>query len=225
MSAALRRHATTIVIAMITAAITAGGPALAAAVYDAVNADKVDGKHAVGAAASPSDRSGKLVATNADGRLPNNIIERAPDAAKLQGRPANALSRMASASSGESMLIVADAQFRRYGPRLTIEAPTRGYVAVTSSVSVLEGDACTYYCAVIVNIRHVQTDEKSRWSYDSGEAGWASVANTVVFPVEAGVNTFETRIAREFAGSGSLHAYSQQMTGVFSPFDGNGKAP
>lgn len=81
----LRRHATTVAVAMITAAVTAGGPSALAAAYDAVNADKVDGRHAVGAAATQAQRAGKLVAANADGRLPNGIIAKAPDAEKLDG--------------------------------------------------------------------------------------------------------------------------------------------
>lgn len=57
----------------------------ARAIY-ANNSDKVDGKHAVGSGASTAQRKGKLVATNPrTGKLPNNIIGQAPDAAKLGG--------------------------------------------------------------------------------------------------------------------------------------------
>ena len=51
-----------------------------------MNSDKVDGKHAVGAGATPTSRAGKLVATNSSGRLPNNIIAKAPDSGLLDGR-------------------------------------------------------------------------------------------------------------------------------------------
>jgi len=74
--------------ALLIAVGTLGGPAMSAvsAVFDAQNADKVDGKHAVGAGASVSTRKGKLVATSATtGRLPNNIIAKAPDAGLLDG--------------------------------------------------------------------------------------------------------------------------------------------
>jgi len=74
--------------ALLIAVGTLGGPAVSAvsAVFDAQNADKVDGKHAVGAGASVSSRKGKLVATSATtGRLPNNIIAKAPDAGLLDG--------------------------------------------------------------------------------------------------------------------------------------------
>jgi hypothetical protein len=81
-----RKHLPTMVVAAVTAMVTAGAPALAGSVVNyARNADKVDGKHAVGAAASIATRAGKLVATNAAGRLPNDIIAKAPDAEQLDG--------------------------------------------------------------------------------------------------------------------------------------------
>lgn len=73
--------------AVVTSAATAGLPAVARAGYDALNSDKVDGKHAVGPGASQKARRGKLVATSPKtGRLPNNIIAQAPDAERLDGR-------------------------------------------------------------------------------------------------------------------------------------------
>ena len=86
----LRKHLPTIAIAIVTAAVTAAGPSMAAAAFDALNADKVDGKHAVGAGASVNKRKGKLVATGTNGRLPNNIIAKAPDADKLDGKDSTA---------------------------------------------------------------------------------------------------------------------------------------
>jgi len=73
----LREHGKTMVVAMITAAVTASAPTIAATVADyAKNADKVDGKHAVGAGASVENRKGKLVATRGTtGKLPTNILD------------------------------------------------------------------------------------------------------------------------------------------------------
>lgn len=82
----LRNHGLTFVIAALTAAITAGGPALARTVTDfARNADKVDGRHAVGARSAPDERARKLVATNRSGFLPNDIIRTALDSKALGG--------------------------------------------------------------------------------------------------------------------------------------------
>lgn len=55
------------------------------------DSDKVDGKHAVSAGATVDTRKGKLVATNTTtGRLPNNIIAKAPDADLLDGLDSSA---------------------------------------------------------------------------------------------------------------------------------------
>ena len=55
------------------------------------NADTVDGFHATGCSATRIARAGKLVATcNSTGRLPNNIIAKAPDASRLGGKSASA---------------------------------------------------------------------------------------------------------------------------------------
>jgi hypothetical protein len=91
LAARMGKHGTTILVAMAVAMVTAGGPALARTVVDfAKNAGKVDGKKAVGANSSIHHRKGKLVATSkTTGRLPNNIIAKAPNAAKLSGHPAS----------------------------------------------------------------------------------------------------------------------------------------
>ena len=52
-----------------------------------LNADKVDGTHAVGAGASPSKRAGKLVATDSAGRLLSDIVQPGWDA--IKGKPAD----------------------------------------------------------------------------------------------------------------------------------------
>lgn len=81
----LARDLRTIVISVVTTSVVVAVPATAAVI--AANSDKVDGKHAVSAGATVTQRKGKLVATNATtGRLPNNLIAKAPDADKLDGK-------------------------------------------------------------------------------------------------------------------------------------------
>ncbi len=66
------------------------------------NADKVDGKHAVGATASANSRRGKLVATSrSSGRLPNNIIAKALDANLLDGLDSTAFLDSDPAAGGD----------------------------------------------------------------------------------------------------------------------------
>ena len=81
----MRSHLPTLATALIAGTAVAVGPTIAEAAYDAVNADKVDGKSAVGAAAAPGKRAGKLVATNGRGMLPDDIIDKAADADLLDG--------------------------------------------------------------------------------------------------------------------------------------------
>ena len=81
------------VAAMAVGALLAGSAPLAAAVYDALNADKVDGLHAVGAGATVAGRAGKLVATNSTGRLPNDIVAKPPNADRLDGLDSTALQK------------------------------------------------------------------------------------------------------------------------------------
>lgn len=85
----IRKYAGTIAVAMATAAVTASAPAIAHGVKHALfahNAAAVDGKSAVGAEATTRQRMGKLVATDpVTGRLPNNLIKKAPNADKLDG--------------------------------------------------------------------------------------------------------------------------------------------
>ena len=68
----MKRDLRTIVVAVVAATVTAGAPALAHGVEHALfahNADKVDGKHAVGASSSLSNAAGKLVTTTGTGRF------------------------------------------------------------------------------------------------------------------------------------------------------------
>jgi hypothetical protein len=79
-----RTHLTLIVLAALIAtpaAVEAG----ASVVRFARNSHRVDGFHAVGSQASADERSGKLVATDTQGRFPDDIIRQAPDAARLGG--------------------------------------------------------------------------------------------------------------------------------------------
>jgi len=84
----IRKHLTTVVVAMITAMVTAGAPAMAHGVHAlfAHNADKVDGKHAVGSGATLISAQGKLVAHDGGGRLPAKFIPKVGDSDKLDGR-------------------------------------------------------------------------------------------------------------------------------------------
>jgi hypothetical protein len=83
----MRQVLSTAIVALVVAALTAVTvSAMAqseresvtlAAVSD-IDAHQVDGRHAVGAGASRARRAGKLVATDADGYLPSDILSPRP---------------------------------------------------------------------------------------------------------------------------------------------------
>jgi hypothetical protein len=76
------------IIAVVVVGAAASGPAAARSIVDfARNAGHVDGYSAV--ASSSEERGESLVATNKEGRLPNDIIKKAPDARALGGRNAS----------------------------------------------------------------------------------------------------------------------------------------
>lgn len=79
MFARVNRHLSVFLAAVLGVIVGSVGPGVARAAYDAVNADKVDGFHAVGSGATANNRAGKLVAANTKGR--------APDAERLNGYP------------------------------------------------------------------------------------------------------------------------------------------
>ncbi len=97
----LRRHGTTVLVAMLTAALTAAAPAVARSALDVINADKVDGKDAVGSAATLAHAAGKLVAHNNAGVIPKRFVPMAgkADTATNAGHAAAAGTAAHSANS------------------------------------------------------------------------------------------------------------------------------
>jgi hypothetical protein len=73
-----------------------------------IDADTVDGRDAVGAGAGPGLRAGKLVATNAAGYLPADIIRIAADADRLDGLDSRAFARRAALRSDAGAVNQAD---------------------------------------------------------------------------------------------------------------------
>lgn len=111
-----RENLKLLIVATVCLAAGWTGPAVAAVTF-AQNSDKVDGKHAVGAGATTTQRKGKLVATSpTTGRLPNNIVAVAPDAARLGAVPA-ANMRVSSINT-RSLLDTGTATLDGFGPWL-----------------------------------------------------------------------------------------------------------
>jgi len=127
----LNRQISVFLAALLGVLVGSVGPGVARAAYDAVNADKVDGKHAVGAGASINNRKGKLVATSPlTGKLPNNIIDKATNSAALNGYPHSALRSMSIPPQGAHTQ--SGATISPSGPSL----PTEGSPGFTISFTV-----------------------------------------------------------------------------------------
>jgi hypothetical protein len=118
----LKDNAKLIVVAVVCLSFGFATPALAArTVAFAANSHKVDGKHAVSAGASVSARKGKLVATSRrSGRLPSNIIAKAPDSALLGGRPAASYIHDVAVMEGPRTVLT---RAKRFG-RASVTCPT-----------------------------------------------------------------------------------------------------
>lgn len=100
----IRRHLSTAAVAASVAAVVAAAPTLAATVSSALNADKVDGIHATRYTTNTVTRKGKLVATNSRGKLPNNIINTAPNSSRLGGLRSSAFLRSTATAADSSLL-------------------------------------------------------------------------------------------------------------------------
>jgi len=125
-----RENIKLLAVATVCILVSITGPVAARAAFDAMNAHKVDGKHAVGAGASIANRKGKLVATSATtGRLPNNIIATAPDAAKLGAKPAAAY-RFISLDPMSWFLRNGAVVNTGFGPNAGVSMPDAGNAAV-----------------------------------------------------------------------------------------------
>jgi hypothetical protein len=106
-----------VAVAACALALVSGG-SYAKGAYDAKNADKVDGFHAVGSKASKAKRAGKLVATDKAGRVPDSArvggfnhaklatINIAPQAAYLTGSASMSASGPVLAAAGNSTMVV-----------------------------------------------------------------------------------------------------------------------
>lgn len=67
-----------------------------------INADRVDGKHAINSTGNKNQRKGKLMAFSASGYLPDNVIKKAVDADKLDGLDSTAFASLAALQALQS---------------------------------------------------------------------------------------------------------------------------
>lgn len=175
-----KKMSPSMVVALVALFLALTGTAAAITVSYALNADKVDGKHAVGAAASVSSRKGKLVATSATtGRLPANIIR------NVGVDFANIMAVNQNFSGATNVATV------------TINAPSVGWVVVR-----FDGEA---YVAANDSLTVAASDVSQQWLVNDGNVTLdqtGSFSHTRVYKVSAGSHSFYAVVQR-YIGSGS----------------------
>ncbi|MFN2545656.1 MAG: hypothetical protein ABR600_13955 [Actinomycetota bacterium] len=234
----LQRHASTVVVAFVTAAVTAAAPAIAANV---TNADKVDGFDAVSCKASVANRDRVLVATCPNGYLPDNAIKKVGDADQLDGidstgfyqagsTVANAervggfspdrLTRVGYAASASSRTLVG-----KSGSVISasIRAPGPGFLVIhASSDTYNQKIRDLLACALAVDGDEVSSTR--RWFVVNGVNSDDDCATDGVVPVtKEGEHTVElTAVAVD---SKKTTFGRTVLWAFFVPFDGNGEPP
>ena len=155
-------------------------------------------------------------------------VTQAQNADQLDGKSANELVRGARVMTETSATFTSATT--NYGPALSITAPAAGFVLVSASVSVRNGGgSCTTSCIWWQNVRHVQSGTMSNSAvgsvYPSGTADvFDSNSSSWMFPVNAGVNTFQIVLTRNNLGNGNLEGWFAEMTGLYVPFGSTGGA-
>jgi len=213
----LKRHAETIIVAMITAAVTAAAPAVASNV---TNADKVDGFDAVGCKASTHHRAGKLVAVCPNGYLPRGIVRTVPNANRLGGMPANHLTRSAYAVSTSSTTLVG-----KNGRVLStsITAPTAGFLLIhASSDNYNPKERDLLACTLAVD--GIEVPSARRWFVVNGKYSDDDCDTDAVVPVtSAGTHTID--LAAVAVDSKHTAFGRTVIWALFEPFGASGAQP
>ena len=168
-------------IAVFGPAPWAGAHGVAHAIF-AHNADKVDGKNAVGAGASVNNRKGKLVATDSTGRLPTNIVRNAAiDFANIDATSADIDPAVNLAT-------------------VTLATPSAGYVVVR-----FEGYGVPSASDVLTV---AASNQSASWAVNDGNVSISqpgSFSHTRVYPVSKGTHSFYA-VAERLIGTGSGNA-------------------
>jgi hypothetical protein len=149
---------------------------------------------------------------------------KAHDADRLDGRDANALTRVARVNVTTTLTLTTSDQ--TYGSALTITAPRDGFVMISGSTTI-KNDACTSNCTAVAMIRHVENGASSTLAEETVASGQrnGNIAHAWVFPVSAGVNSFDLRLYRHAAGDGALVGWFAELAAIYSPFGPTGHGP
>jgi hypothetical protein len=142
------------------------------------------------------------------------------NADRLDDKSAEDLSRVAVMNTGDTTAIPTDFSQVTYGQQLSITAPAAGFVRVNGNVTV-RNVGCTSGCTFNAYVRHINT---STFSYPQQEDALNTYGNAgldAVFPVSAGVNTFDIRLSRN-SSSGQLDGWWGVLSAEYTPYGSTG---
>ncbi len=144
------------------------------------------------------------------------------NADRVDGRHAQGLTRVAQ---GGAIATTAITSTGIVYVQVSIEAPTSGYVQLTSSASI-QGAGCSILCNVTayltltngnpISLPMVQTVAGSTYE---------TAGPTTVTAVAAGTHIFQLRLIRSDGGNGVISGWYGEMTAHFSPFNATGGVP
>jgi hypothetical protein len=123
-------------------------------------------------------------------------------------------------NTADTTEIPADGSPVTYGSVLSITAPAAGFVRINGNVTVL-GTGCTVGCEFQAHARHINSGALSVPEEDEAYAGRGNAGLDAVFPVNAGVNTFDIRLNR-FGGDGLLFGWWGVLTAEYTPYGSTG---
>jgi hypothetical protein len=147
------------------------------------------------------------------------------DSELLDGKSADDLSRVAVMNTSELIQLPFDGSHVTYGQQLSITAPAAGFVRVNGNVSVLKLDRGCPECYFGAWVRHVNTGTlSSAPAADDVGALFGNVGLDAVFPVSAGVNTFDISLQGVWPEGDTSRMYGHWgvLTAEYTPYGSTG---
>lgn len=232
----LQRHLSTVVVALVTAAVTASAPAVARTAGDA---DSVDGFSAVSCKAQMANRERVLVATCPNGYLPADIVKKIDDADHLDGidsegfyragatvTDSNHLGGFAANGLVRAAYAVSTSSATRVGKNgrvlgTTIETPGPGFILIHASSDTFNAKGHDLLaCALQADGEEISSSR--RWFVVDGERSDDDCATDGVIPITAAgqhtIDLMAIAVDKKKTTFGRTVIWA-----LFEPFDGVGE--
>lgn len=142
------------------------------------------------------------------------------NADRLDDKSAEELSRVAVMNTSATTPLPNDFSEVTYGQPLSITAPAAGFVRVNGNVTVLNS-SCTSFCRFNAYVRHINTGSYSFPQQEDALNTYGNAGLDAVFPVSAGVNTFDIRLIGHNS-SGELDGWWGILTAEYTPYGSTG---